>query len=160
LIPEASLLLSAAHLMLFHSGYEKRMIWLYDVHRLVSLYKDRLDWENVIARSGEFGWSAALLACLQGVRELLQTPLPVGILEELERVDDPRGRQFVYRKGIATRSKFKRIFNTLATLDRKTQYHFIFNQLFPTPKQVRLWYKPRKVWYIPFSLSPTMETDG
>ena len=148
--PAASLLLAAAHLMLYHSGYQKRLIWLYDIHQILNIHREKLDWDQIIAQSASFRWASALLASLSGVNELFDTVIPEGVLARLEAVEDPQGRQFVYRKGSPSQSKFRRVFNSVATLDRKTQFQFILNQIFPTPKQIRFWYKPRKSWHLPF----------
>ncbi len=75
LSPTAALLVIAAHQAEHHRV--RRLLWLYDIHLLISKEWETIDWEEARARAEEFQWSAALRASLVDAAYHFATVLPV-----------------------------------------------------------------------------------
>ena len=73
--PSAQLLHLAAHVALQHGGAALRLIWLYDLHLLISARGAELDWPLIAAAARQFGWLAAVIQALRATVELWGTAL-------------------------------------------------------------------------------------
>ncbi|MBA3942945.1 MAG: nucleotidyltransferase family protein [Herpetosiphonaceae bacterium] len=150
LTPTSNLLYLAAHLMLQHGAAEGRLIWLYDLHLLITSNPERLDWDEVRARARAFHWSAALHAALDATQRCFRTPLPAGVLNALCTDTDAKTAAFVRRKAVAmssTRSMWLR----LVPLEPSARINYAWRAFFPSPSYMRWRYQPHPAWLWPLS---------
>ncbi|RPI25576.1 MAG: hypothetical protein EHM61_14015 [Acidobacteria bacterium] len=75
LSPTAALLVSAAHQADQHRV--RRLLWLYDIHLLLSQEAERINWAEAEVRAEEFGWFCVLRAALADAAFHFATPVPV-----------------------------------------------------------------------------------
>lgn len=73
----AALLYAAAHLAVQHPG-SPRLIWLYDLHLLLTQWGDQIDWPALLPLAERLGWQEALSQALRQAVEAFGSPLPPG----------------------------------------------------------------------------------
>lgn len=149
LSPTAQLLYSATHAMMQHGGGSIPMIWLYDMHLMLTLQSDRLDWELLLARAGETGWSAGLLAALKRIRRDFGSPVPSHVLESLVRQTDPKTLALVERKITPTKTRSQAEWNRMASLSIAGKGRMALAMLFPSKLYMRRRYDPKPAWLLP-----------
>jgi hypothetical protein len=141
LTPTAHLLYLAAHLVLQHGG--ARLLWYFDIHRLVSQSGHLLDWEEIQKQARELGWTAALHAALGGVHERFRTSLPNEILESAEAE-----RSFSQPVGGA-KPYDEAAWDELADLTWPARLRFLWDHFFPRREYVQWRYRPKPGWLWP-----------
>ena len=146
--PTANLLYLGAHLMLKHGGLRERLLWGYDIHELISKQGSEIDWNEVVERAAEFRWQAALESALLGVREAFGTPIPLGVLEELETLSDSRERDLV-RQGVAAAGRWEKTQASMATLGWRARFRLALELVFPGKIFICRRYAPRPEWAWP-----------
>jgi hypothetical protein len=67
-----------------HSAVMQRLIWTYDVDQVLRRAAPGLDWEAVLHRALSYQMALPLRAVLATVQEAWATPLPAGLLAQLE----------------------------------------------------------------------------
>jgi hypothetical protein len=149
LMPTAHLLYLSAHLALQHGMARAQLLWFYDIHRLVSHWGDRLDWEELRERAEALRWASALTAALLGTRERFCTLLPEGFLDTLRASGDPRSWRLVQRKANASQTRALHTWNRLATLNWPGRLHLLRGLFFPGRAFVRQRYHTRPAWLWP-----------
>lgn len=138
---EADLLYLSAHLILQHGG-RPRLIWLYDLHLLLTAQAASLDWPALFQRAEELGWEAPLAAALSLVQECLGSPLPAAC-ELLCARTDP-----LVPMGFPEFQAWSRA--ALHSLPFSLRMRFLKSLLFPK-KAYMLWrYQPQPAWLWPF----------
>jgi hypothetical protein len=145
--PTAHMLYLAAHLMFQHGG--TRLLWYYDLHLLVSRYRDQMDWEEILRWARQFRWTAPLHAALKGVRDRFQTPLPDGFLDDLAKEPDPQAQSLLKHLSESARPRGERIWNEMMRLSWRARLCFAWNHFFPSRAYVSWRYKPRPDWLWP-----------
>ena len=143
LTPTAHLLYLTAHLMLHHGESQAQLLWFYDIHLLINRWGERLNWDELLARSEEFRWVAALYAALQGARLRFGTALPPGILDILADVRDPRSRRFVELNADSSQTSAARTWNKLMALSWPARLRLALALVFPSPAHLRWRYSAR-----------------
>ncbi len=78
--PEVMFIHLAAHAA-FHGC--SRLLWLYDLKRLVDVHEHSLDWSVVAKRAGRWGLSLPVLRAVESAGELLGPVCPTVVIEEL-----------------------------------------------------------------------------
>lgn len=70
-----------------HAAYHgcSRLIWLYDIKRVVEVFGDKMDWDLVVARCREWRLSLAVRNALAQAAATFGPVCPAAILEELSR---------------------------------------------------------------------------
>jgi hypothetical protein len=147
--PTANLLYLAAHLMLRHGGAQARLLWFCDLDVLVRRQADRLDWDELLHRTQEFRWAAALHAALRGAQERFSTPLPPGFLDALAETEDSQAVRLVERKADPLQTRSTGIWNAMSSLDWQTRLRLALACVLPSPAYVRWRYRPRPEWLWP-----------
>lgn len=145
----AHLLYLAAHLMLQHGGAQARLLWFYDIHLLVSQWKSRLDWDELLDRACQFRWAAALHAALQGAQNRFATSLPNGFLDTLAEATDHQARQLVERKAGTVQTRATTTWDKLTSMGWSTRVYLARSIVFPSSAYLRLRYKPHPAWLWP-----------
>lgn len=144
LSPEASLLYLSAHLMLQH-GSGPRLIWLYDLHLLLTRYAKILDWPLLFAQARLFGWEGALAAALDAVHARLGSPLPSAAQQALAPLTASSPMQSEDFQFWARQA--------LGGLPLTLRLRLLRGLLFP-PREYMLWrYHPRPTWLWPLCYS-------
>lgn len=82
LVPRPELML--VHLAV-HAAFHgcSRMIWLYDIVRFVSHYRDRLSWDDVVRVANSWSLAWPMLVCFDRVNELFGSVVPDGVIQTL-----------------------------------------------------------------------------
>jgi len=94
LAPTANLLYLAAHLFLKHRGASGRLLWLYDLHLLLRDCREVLDWDAVLSKADEFGWTSALYGALLAVQGISVRSCRMGFWSEsFPAIPTSAGRQ-------------------------------------------------------------------
>ncbi len=150
LSPTAHLLYLAAHLMLQHGGASARLLWLYDLHLMMTQCGGRLDWAELCLRASEFRWAAALRAALDRSQDIFDTPIPEGVLDALARDSDLEARALVVSKSDPGRTRATGMWYYLRSLDWPRRRRLLASVLWPTPEYLRWRYRPRPKWLWPF----------
>jgi hypothetical protein len=155
LTPTAHVLYLAAHLMLQHGGGQMRVIWLYDIHLLITRAADQIDWEELMTQAQAYRWTAALHAALQAAQDNLGTVVPPDVLPQLAATHDTRAARMVRQlaKPVHTRTAF--FYNELLTMNWATRLALTRSYLLPTRAYLRWRYPldlPAWLWplYYPY----------
>jgi hypothetical protein len=146
--PTAHLLYLAAHLMLRHGGNNERLIWFYDVDRLVRL--GRVDWAVFEAQAHTLGWGALARYVLQGAAQRFGTPLPPGLLEALAGEEKWQEFLLAHRKMVGNFSRLERTWASLRHFPWPLRLRMVLALFFPSPAYLRWRYRPNPVWVWPF----------
>jgi len=137
LTPTAHLPYLAAHLMLHHGETQARLLWFYDIHLVIHRWGERLNWDELLARSADFRWAAALFAALQGAQLRFHTVLPPGVLDVLTDVRDPHSQRFVERNADPSQTSAARTWNKLTALSWPARLRLALALVFPSPAHLR-----------------------
>lgn len=145
--PTAHLLYLSAHAMLQHGGASARMIWFYDIHLLLSRWGRRIRWREALEQARVFRWDGALAAALERSRTLFRTPLPPGLLEELEVEPAELGAREVRRRRDPSRGRADVVWSELRSVGIGRGFLWALGILFPRPEYMR-WRYPEagRLW--------------
>ncbi|HEY0607711.1 MAG TPA: nucleotidyltransferase family protein [Herpetosiphonaceae bacterium] len=144
LTPAAHLLYLAAHLVLQHGAGQARLIWLYDLHLLVTRHGEHISWPATIAQAQHFHWTDALHTALRAAHDYFGTPLPKDLLSALEAsTSDPEPAAFARRKAGAAPTATIGEWLKLQSLEPRARLQFIGSLLCPSPEYIRWRYQPR-----------------
>ncbi|HNB51565.1 MAG TPA: nucleotidyltransferase family protein, partial [Anaerolineales bacterium] len=145
--PTAHLLYLAAHLMLRHEGRNERLIWFYDVDRLIR--SGRVDWEVIEKLAQSFGWGALVRYVIEGATSRFGTPFPPEVVNRL--CSEIEWHKFlVARQKMAGHiTRFEQTWRSLRHLAWPLRGKMIFALFFPSPDYLRWRYRPKPVWIWP-----------
>jgi hypothetical protein len=150
LTPTAHLLYLAAHLALQHGTAQSRLLWFYDIDLLVTLYGDRIDWDELLHRARELRWNLTLLTALTTTGERFGTAYPRGFLEAIaENANETASRVERFKPDL-TYPRGSRIWHQMMCLAWRGRLSFAWNHFFPSRAYVRSRYpiRPRWLWPI------------
>jgi hypothetical protein len=148
LSPTAQLLYLAAHLVLQHGEAEARLNWYYDLHLLAKEPK-RVDWDELLRRAQELRWAAAVRVALEGCQRQLGTPLPDGLVEELDRRSDAGARRVVASMMDPAQTRATQLWNQARCLPWTARLRLLTRHVFPSPAYVRWRYRLWSPWLWP-----------
>jgi Uncharacterised nucleotidyltransferase len=137
LLPGPHLLYLAAHAMLQHGGAQARLVWLHDVHLLVSTLPARIEWESVVQRARELRWDSALFAALTRSHELFGTSIPETAMVALEPPSGGAGSNRVRRLSDPAMSRAELVWSELASVSVGDRLRWAFAILFPRPDYMK-----------------------
>jgi len=140
LTPMAHLLYLSAHLALQHAAGHPPLLWVYDLHMLVSLRGGEIDWTELVRQSERFGWAKSLRIAMNSACSYFGTILPAEFLQWL--ASQPAEQS-------STTSTGNRLTDTLVesgTLDPRTRSRLILALVFPRPSYMRWRYDPHPTW--------------
>jgi hypothetical protein len=138
--PTASLLYLAAHLVLQHGGMQAPLLWLYDLHLLLTRCPDALDWDDLIEQAHTARWSAVLHTALQHTRTSLETPVPPHVLDTLAALSTQRDRRLVQLLEQRSSQRVVTFWYKLAACPWRDRFWFIARYLVPSPAYIRWQY--------------------
>jgi hypothetical protein len=156
--PTAHLLYLCAHLMLQHGEARSGLRWFYDIYLLVEREGQRIQWDEVVARAGEFHWAPAVYAALEGTRNRFRgslaeegdTWLPPGVLEALAGASGLKASQFVARRADRLRTRATGVVTVASALSPRARLRFLLAHAIPSPAYMRWRYRPCPAWLWPF----------
>lgn len=128
--PEAQLLHLCAHLMLHHR-HQARLLWTYDIARLLG--RDVLDWDAVLAVAREFALLPALQAALRQVSEEWGVAPPPAVMA----AQLPWRDRIAFAASTARRAETRLVLDAITSADVRTTVGLWWSVLFPTPAYMR-----------------------
>ena len=140
LVPELQLLHLCGHLVLHHEGDE--LLWLNDVAEFVARYRDRLDWDVVLAEAQALDLVLALQRTLTVGAATLAAPVPSLILERIRALRPSRAEVAVVRRLTdRDRSMAARLWLDLTTMGSWAErVAFARTRLFPSTAYMKARY--------------------
>jgi hypothetical protein len=150
LSPTAHALYLSSHLMLQHGGSEARLVWLFDLYLLICMCDNQIDWDVLISRAEDYGWSYALYKSLLSVSECFDRSLPLWRLESVLEGKDNKSRWMVDKKANLHQPRVVRYITKISSLNGIAKLNFLVSVLFPTPKFMMDRYKIERCWILPF----------
>jgi hypothetical protein len=103
LAPERQLLHLCGHLAVHHAGDE--LLWLNDVAELLARYRDRLDWDLVLAEARATALVLALQRTLAQTAGNLGAPVPPGVAERVRVLKPTTAEQHLVLPRLTDRSR-------------------------------------------------------
>ena len=150
LTPTAQLLYLSAHAMLQHGSAATRLLWLYDIHRVVERDGARLSWPEIVERARALEWDTAVAEALERCASLFGTALPDFVLPELRRAVTARTARHVASKANRETSRAELVWRELLCLDAAARARLMLAILFPRPAYLK-WRYPRARWLWPLA---------
>ena len=146
--PTANLLYLAAHQMLQHGGDKVSLRWILDIHRLIILKGNAIDWQDLASQAGIFGWSKALLLALEAVRSCFDTLLPEGFIYTLQAQASPYDK-LVELKTEPSPTRILGEWKKLRSLGWQGRIRLFIALLFPGREYMKWRYQPQPAWIWP-----------
>lgn len=147
--PAANLLYLAAHITLQHGIAWSKLIWLYDVHLLLTHHAEDIDYDDLLTQARSLRWSAALHMTLAQTQQCFGSPLPHGLLDALKAQCDPQTIRLVQQKALPTSSRTLNMFRELVLMRWQERISFMSAIIFPGPRYMRYRYNPDPHWHLP-----------
>jgi hypothetical protein len=147
LTPTAHLLYLLAHSFLQHGRKRTKLIWLFDIHLVIS--KDNIDWDLLISKANEFQWSPAVHSALQVVEELFGTYIPSFVFSSLTVGHEQRISRLIHLKDELPDMKLLDDWYLLKDLNWLARFRLIFALIFPSSKYIQWRYAPEITWTWP-----------
>jgi hypothetical protein len=151
----AHLLYNATHLMLGHGIGQMRLIWLYDLHLLLTHYAEQISWDELLEQAAIFRWSEPLLAALRATQHYFATPIPDTVLDVLAASSDTRAASMVHYMENPVQSRADALYIHLVNLNWHGRILIILAHILPTRDYLRWRYPlnlPAWLWplYYPY----------
>lgn len=138
LAPTAALLYQCAHLVLQHGPFFARLIWVYDLHLLVT--RATIDWADFVGQARALGWGEVARAALEQAHTCFGTPLDPTILAALRGPRDPRVQ---FRGAGEPQTAPYTTWSSLAELSLPTRLRLLTRVVVPSRAYLRSEYEPR-----------------
>jgi hypothetical protein len=145
--PTAHLLYITAHLMLRHGGNNERLIWFYDVDRLIR--SGRVDWAMFETQAHRLGWGVVARYVLEGAAARFETPIPETLSLSLASGQEWETFLNERRKKAASFSRLEHTWQSLKHFSWPLRLRMIFALFFPRPDYIRWRYAPHPAWIWP-----------
>ncbi len=147
LTPAARLLYLSAHAMLQHGSAGTRLIWLYDIYRVLERDGARLSWPEIVERARALEWDTAVAEALDRAEGLFHAPVPPGVSEALRTRAAARSRAHVAEKADSRTSQAELVLRELKCLDWFGRIRLGLAIVFPSPTYLK-WRYPRtgRMW--------------
>ncbi len=141
LAPSDQMLHLSGHLAI-HNPVIHRLIWYYDLDRVIQGYEQSLDWALIFQRAVDYHMVLPLKMVLPAIVGTFATPVPAEVLEELGRIPvDPRERQRYAPSALGPRSRLVDGLQKLGGLEGAgAKLKFAWQMLFPSWAYMRASY--------------------
>jgi len=148
LSPTAQVLYACAHTMLKHGARNTTLRWFYDLDRMIRVYADRMDWDQLLSQAREFEWSSGVYAGLSQTRALFGTLIPKIVFDDLSKVSDKNVEMIrAYRELPVTHTLEE--YQKFKYLSWKARIRMILALIIPGPEYMRWRYQFEKSWMLP-----------
>jgi hypothetical protein len=148
LTPAAQILYASAHAMLQHGGGMAPLCWFVDLDRLIRLYAERIDWDNLLSQAKIFEWGSALDAALAQTQEYFDTPIPNYVRVELSGYKD-RHKDLVELLKSKPVTHMQEERQRLISLNAYGRMRLLLALIIPTPAYMRWRYGLKTSWALP-----------
>ncbi len=147
--PDAQFVHLAVHFALHHRA--ERLIWSYDLARLLVRDGARMHWDEILDAAERFGLKQALQLAAARVTETWGIPIPPAALTRLN-LSPARWRDRVaFALMTARRGQARFVLDTLSQPTLVLSARFLWHHLFPARAYMRERYRVRDDWMIAFS---------
>jgi len=136
-----------AHIALQHGISESRLIWYYDIYRLLGSLGENLDWGVLRDTAQELGWCTSLLLVLEKVCGYFDFPVPPSFMSELSKIHSA-DKDLISENGLA-HERSGRAAQIISSLSWPYKIKFVISHLFPSPSRMRYRYNPKPEWIWP-----------
>jgi len=150
LTPTAQILFSAAHITLQHGLTASPLIWFYDLDRICRVDSDRINWDVLLEKAGEFHWDSSLSIALHQTREKFNTPIPEETLRQLYPENAHRYSSLIDLKAKPSRTRMQAEWKKIISLNWVGRLRLLTALIFPSPAYMRYRYKFDESWKLPF----------
>jgi len=148
LTPTAQLLHSASHAILQHGHRNSPLLWFYDLDRLLSVYAERMDWDQLIDRALEFQWGPVLYEALSRTHSCFNSPIPDFVYDGLLKQSHSQ-KNLVILKQNNPRTLLIDEEQELMALKGWVRFRLILALIAPAPAYMRWRYQLKTSWRLP-----------
>ena len=148
--PTAQILYLSVHAVLQHGVGDTQLLWLYDIHRLVVLHGDQIDWNLMLLKAKKFNWETSLSSALTLMQSLFETPIPGEVLSILKDSSDVTMDELLQIKSAPPQTRIQAELHKLAGLDWNARLRLVPALLIPSPEYMRWRYRPERSWTLPY----------
>jgi hypothetical protein len=147
--PEAQLLHLCGHLVLHHGSVE--LLWLRDIAEVISLYRTRIRWEQLLKRAQMHDLLLPLQRVLPRLAEQWRVPIPESVLQQLSALRPSRQEQEVFTWLTDPDQSVARRFwaDLMGVPGWPQRLRFLSMTLFPSPKHMQQRYGLRHRLIVP-----------
>ncbi len=146
--PDAQLVHLCAHFALHHQA--ERLLWSYDLARLLTRYGSEVNWSQVVDAAKRFGLSQAIELSLARVVETWQISLPADVFQRLDAARPTLDQRIAFAMLTAPRGEARVILDTLSARDLSGRLIFGLRHIFPSAEYMRERYRIREMRLLPF----------
>lgn len=149
--PEAQLLHLCGHLLLHHGSGAPRLLWLHDIAEVLTVYRDTLDWDNLLRQAQALDLTLPVHHLLLRVAEEWRVPIPATALARLRALEPSAQEVRVFADLTAPhRPVIRRFWADLASMpDWKTRLAYAWHSMFPTAAYMQRRYAIPHPWLTP-----------
>lgn len=146
--PEAHLLYLAAHALLQHGEADLRLLWYYDIHRLI-LTAAHFDWDLLVMGATHLGWNYVTARALRLAQSFFATPLPDEVLASLKARRPLHDTMPHVRRRRQPRTLSEQVMYDLITMGWSDRLRTAQRILLPPPTYMRWRYAVDSSWQLP-----------
>jgi hypothetical protein len=147
--PVAHILYLAAHLTIQHELERSPLIWLYDLHLLLTCCTDDISYDEMISRAIELRWSSVVSMALERTVRCFDSQIPQGILTRLQEAQDAGIEQIIQQKTNPLTTRTSHNLHKLARMNWRERIGLALVIIFPTPSYIQERYQPDPLWMWP-----------
>ena len=136
--PEANFLYLCAHTILAHGEFEFRLQRYYDLHLLVS--QTRLDWDLILSRAMELGWTYTVKRALVLTYDYFATPVPQWVMDKLNNYRQSDKDYLHARQLRGNGLRWEGTLSSLAEFSWAERMRQLFHLTFPPAEYMRVRY--------------------
>lgn len=148
--PEAQVIHLCGHLGLHHQA--EGLLWWQDIVEVIVFYRERIDWDVLLARTREFGLVLPVRTVLQRLADEWHAPIPDHVLGALEAASPSQAEERVF-SGLSAleRPAGHRFLSDLSTMPSwRQRLRFARTNLFPSAAYMRQRYHIENPLLLPF----------
>ncbi|MDW8316809.1 MAG: nucleotidyltransferase family protein, partial [Anaerolineae bacterium] len=145
--PEAHLLYLCAHAEIVHGEADFLLQRYLDLHQLVTVFP-ALDWDVVVGRAADFGWTYATERALVIAQRFFRTPVPSSLLDDLRRARPASENMARIARRQAALDEGERLLRRWDDLDWGARLRLTAGSLFPSPAYMRRRYDLKAGWQV------------
>jgi len=142
LSPEAQVLHLCGHLLQHGGCGRANLRQLYDLAEVIALYRERIDWGQVLERAQACDLVLPVRDALERVHEMWQAPIPPEVLERLRRLRPSRDEEQAHTLLVARPPAARRLWAGLASIPGwRLKLRYVWGNLFPSAKYMQRQYR-------------------
>lgn len=147
--PEAHLLYLCAHAQIGHGEADFQISRYLDIHNLLQA-TPTFDWQIVIDKAIEFGWTYAVERALSWACGFFATDVPNTVFIALHELRPAHEEATFVAEQITNHTRWQRIQSRVQAVEGRSRWKFALSQAFPPPAYMR-WRYGWSGWKLPFA---------